>query len=73
MELTFGVSGKLIMNALVMYDRQTETLRSQFLGQAVEGELAGETLGIVASQLVVWSTGEKEHTDALVLDTGGGV
>jgi len=56
MELTFGVSGKLIMNALVMYDRQTETLWSQFLGQAVEGELAGETLGIVASQLVVWST-----------------
>ena len=73
MELTFGVSGKLIMNALVMYDRQTETLWSQFLGQAVEGELAGETLGIVASQLVVWSTWEKEHTDALVLDTGGGV
>lgn len=73
MELTFGVSGKLIMNALVMYDRQTETLWSQFLGQAMEGELAGETLGIMASQLVMWSTWKEEHPDTLVLDTGGGV
>ena len=31
-ELTFGVSGKLIMNALVLYDRQTDSLWSQFLG-----------------------------------------
>ena len=73
MELTFGVSGKLIMNALVMYDRQTETLWSQFLGQAVEGELAGETLGIVASQLVLWSVWKDEHPETLVLDTKGGV
>ena len=73
MELTFGVSGKLIMNALVMSDRQTETLWSQFLGQAVEGELAGETLGIMASQLVMCSTWKEEHPDTLVLDTGGGV
>ena len=28
---TFGVSGKLIMNALMMYDHQTRTLGSQFL------------------------------------------
>ena len=72
-ELTFGVSGKLIMNALVMYDRETETLWSQFLGQAVEGPLAGETLGLVASQLVPWSVWRDEHPETLVLDTGGGV
>ncbi len=73
MELTFGVSGKLIMNALVMYDRQTETLWSQFLGQAVEGQLAGESLEFVASQLVLWSVWKAEHPDTLVLDTKGGV
>ena len=67
------MSGKLIMNALVMYDRQTETLWSQFLGQAVEGELVGETLGIMASQIVMWSAWKEEHPDTLVLDTGGGV
>ncbi|NDJ87438.1 MAG: DUF3179 domain-containing protein, partial [Chloroflexi bacterium] len=40
----FGVSGKLIMNTLVMYDRQTESLWSQILGEAVEGDLRGEVL-----------------------------
>ncbi len=37
----FGVSGKLIMNALVMYDRETELLWSQFLSQSVQGDLGG--------------------------------
>ncbi|HIK89771.1 MAG TPA: DUF3179 domain-containing protein [Dehalococcoidia bacterium] len=40
----FGVSGKLIMNALVMYDRETESLWSQFLSQSVRGELMGTKL-----------------------------
>ena len=38
-ELTFGVSGKLIRNVLVMYDRETESYWSQLLGEAVDGEL----------------------------------
>ena len=46
---------------------------SQFHGQAVEGELAGETIGIIASQLVMWSTWKEDHPDTLVFDTGGGV
>lgn len=32
-ELTFGVSGMLIMNNLVMDDRQTDTLWSQLIGE----------------------------------------
>ena len=46
-EHTFGVSGKLIMNALVMYDHQTDTLWSQFLSQGVKGPLVNENLEIV--------------------------
>ena len=47
---TFGVSGKLIMNALVMYDHQTDTLWSQFLSRGgVKGPLAGARLEIVPS------------------------
>ena len=69
-ELTFGVSGKLILNAMVMYDRQTDTLWSQFLGEAVEGPLAGTTLDFVASRLTRWSLWKEEHPDTLVLDTG---
>ena len=30
------------MNALVMYDHQTDTLWSQFLGKSVKGPLTGK-------------------------------
>ena len=68
--LSFGVSGNLIMNALVMYDRETNTFWSQFLGEAVEGRLTGKRLPLVASQLVVWGDWREQHPDTLFLDTG---
>ena len=71
--LTFGVSGKLILNALVMYDRQTDSLWSQFLGEAVEGPLAGTRLELVSSHVTTWSAWREEHPDTLVLDTLGSV
>ena len=70
-ELTFGVSGKLIMNALVMYDRQTDSLWSQFLGVAVDGEFSGTPLEPLPSTLTTWSTWQSLHPDTLVLDQGG--
>jgi hypothetical protein len=69
--LTFGVSGKLIRNALVMYDRQTDTLWSQFLGVAVAGELQGTRLEPLASTLTDWGTWRRLHPDTIVLDQGG--
>ena len=42
--LTFGVDGKLIFNSLVMYDRETESLWSQFLGESVDGPKLGTKL-----------------------------
>lgn len=68
--LTFGVSGKLIKNALVMYDRQTDTLWSQFLGVAVDGPLAGERLQPVAGRILPWSEWRSAHPETLVLDQG---
>ena len=69
--LTFGVSGKLLLNAMVMYDRQTDSLWSQFLGEAVEGPLTGTKLEFVSSQLTTWSAWKGEYPDTLVLDTQG--
>lgn len=69
--LDFGVSGKLIMNALVMYDRQTETLWSQFLGRAVEGPLAGTELTPLPAALVRWKSWRALHPDTTALDQGG--
>ena len=69
--LTFGVSGKLIRNALVMYDRQTDTLWSQFLGVAVAGELQGTPLEPLASTLTDWQTWSRLHPETIVLDQDG--
>lgn len=66
----FGVSGKLIRNALVMYDRQTDTLWSQFLGVAVQGELQGTPLEPLPSTLTDWATWKRLHPDTIVLDQG---
>ena len=39
--LTLGVSGKLIRNSLVMFDRETDTLWSHLTGEALEGTPGG--------------------------------
>lgn len=65
--LTFGVSGKLLYNTLVMYDRQTESLWSQLYGAAIEGSLSGETLGIFPSVHTDWQTWISQYPDSLVL------
>ncbi len=68
-ELSFGVSGKLLMNALIVYDRQTDTLWSQFTGEALEGPLEGGRLTLVASELTTWAAWKAQHPDTLVLNT----
>lgn len=70
-ELTFGVSGLLIRNALVMYDRETDTLWSQFLGRAVRGPLTGTPLIPSGVTLTTWETWRDAHPDTRVLDQGG--
>jgi hypothetical protein len=66
-EYTFGVSGKLIMNVLVMYDRQTDSLWSQLLGEAVEGPLAGTKLTFVESLQTTWAEWKELYPETLAL------
>ncbi|MBT4303213.1 MAG: DUF3179 domain-containing protein [Actinobacteria bacterium] len=70
--LTFGTSGKLYNSALVMYDRQTESLWSHFTGQAVIGFLAGQTLETHPVATVGWGDWRAAHPDGLVLSTDTG-
>jgi hypothetical protein len=51
---TFGTSGRLYRSNLVMYDRATRSLWPQALGVAVTGELTGQRLQRIATQLVAW-------------------
>ena len=70
-DYTFGVSGKLIMNALVMYDHQTRTLWSQFLRKGVKGDLKGTELDVIPVTQTTWETWKGLHPDTLMMRTGG--
>ncbi len=70
--LDFGTSGRLYRSALVMYDRQTESLWAHFLGQAVAGALTGNRLDAHPVATVSWADFRRAHPRAWVLsrDTG---
>ena len=68
---SFGVSGKLIRNVLVMYDRQTESYWSQLLGEAVSGPLTGTKLEFLPSWMMSWEQWQELHPNTLALDKGG--
>jgi hypothetical protein len=70
--LEFGTSGLLWNSALVMYDRQTETLWSHFTGQGIVGELTGTEIDTLPVATVPWGLWRDAHPDGLVLsqDTG---
>ncbi len=65
--LTFGTSGRLYADNLVMYDRQTESLWPQLTGQASIGTLTGARLRAVPMGAVGWRDFRAEHPDAWVL------
>ncbi len=65
--LEFGVSGKLINNALVMYDRETRSLWSQFLSFSVQGEFEGTPLEPVPLVLTTWDEWSEQYPDTMAL------
>lgn len=60
------------MNALVMYDHQTDSLWSHFTGDAVRGEFKGTRLEVLPAIQTTWSQWRQLHPDTLVLDKEGG-
>jgi hypothetical protein len=68
----FGTSGLLRNSDLVMYDRTTESLWQQLTGEAIVGDLVGETLTFLPSSLVSFADFRKAHPQGTVLsrDTG---
>lgn len=70
--LSFGTSGKLYANNLVMYDRQTYSLWPQLTGQAAVGVLTGTKLKAIPMGAVAWRDFRTEHPDAWVLSRNTG-
>lgn len=65
--LTFGTSGKLADDALVMYDRETESEWKQPLGKAINGPLDGHELSVVPATVISWEQFQSEYPDGIVL------
>lgn len=71
-ELTIGVSGMLRKNALVMYDRETETLWSHFTGEGLAGPNKGKKLKMLQSTpRAKWRDWVAAYPDTKVLKVDG--
>jgi hypothetical protein len=65
--LRFGVSGLLYNSGFLLYDRETESLWSQFEGRAIAGPLAGKTLRRVRVREEEFSTWRKREPKTRIL------
>ncbi|ODS31358.1 MAG: hypothetical protein SCARUB_03525 [Candidatus Scalindua rubra] len=71
-EYTFGVSGKLLKNTLVMFDYETDSLWPIVYGEAIDGKLSGMKLNnIPGSQKMPWGEWKALHPETLVLSYQG--
>jgi hypothetical protein len=70
--LDFGTSGRLWRSNLVMYDRATRSLWSQFTGEAIVGEHLGIRLERLPSAIVSWADfrSSRPGGDVLSIQTG---
>ncbi|WP_128477917.1 DUF3179 domain-containing protein [Halorussus pelagicus] len=71
-ETTFGVSGKLVNNNLVMYDRETDSRWPQILGTAISGEFGGRSLQEFRLVWTTWEMWKATHPETRVLSTDTG-
>ncbi|MCA1802740.1 MAG: DUF3179 domain-containing protein [Rhodothermaceae bacterium] len=65
--LEFGVSGMLRHSDMIMYDRTTESLWQQFSGEALVGDLTGDYLDILPSQLISFEQFREMYPGAEVM------
>ncbi len=64
---SFAVSGLVYNNNTLFYDRKTESLWCQVLGQAVSGKFSGESLRQIPATWTTWENWKNQHPNTLVL------
>ena len=73
-QIEFGVSGLLINNNLVMYDRRdNETLYPQMIFTGISGTYAGETLELLPVVETTWAMWKQLYPDTRVAQVGTGL
>lgn len=70
--LTFGVSGLLYNSDVLMYDRETESLWSQLIGESVSGKMKGTAIELVPMEYTTLGEWLKRYPETLVLSTETG-
>ncbi len=65
---SFGVSGRLKDENLVMWDEETNSLWSQIKGEALYGDSEGKRLSMLPAVFVSLGTWSRMHPDTKVLD-----
>ena len=71
-DAAFGVSGLLYNSDVLLYDRTTESLWSQLLGQAISGPLKGQMLEPVPLTHTTWADWRRRHPSTEVLSSQTG-
>lgn len=68
----FAVTGFLRNSDMIMYDTRTETLWQQFTGQAIVGDLVGNSLAVIPTQIISFEQFRKAYPKGMVMsrDTG---
>ena len=69
---TFGVSGLLYNSDVLLYDRETESLWSQLMMQAVSGPEIGKRLEPLPLHHTTWQAWRERHPNTKVLSTETG-
>ena len=64
---SFGVSGSLWRDALVMYDRETHSYWSHVTGKALKGIYKGKQLEALPVQHLKWKEWKKAYPDSKIL------
>lgn len=70
--LSFGVSGLLYNSDVLLYDRQTQSLWSQLLAQAISGPMKGKRLTLLPLTHTTWADWRKGQPATEVLTTNTG-
>ncbi len=63
----FGVSGLLYNSDVLLYDRDTESLWSQIMAQAISGQRVGKKLEMIPISHTTWRDWLAKHPDTRVL------
>lgn len=71
-DLQFGVSGLLYNSDVLLYDRESMSLWSQIMGQAISGPLVSEKLHLLPLKQVSWKVWKQENPNGQVLSRNTG-